>query len=151
MSRAFHYRPRRGVLLQEAVIALMLVVVMLVGVAQLVVATSGQQRAAQQRAWALRAAGNTMEQLMACPWDEATPERAAKMQIPPALEDWLPEATLNAAIAEDGGDVPAKRCTVRIDWRNAAGQRSDPVQLVAWRYRLAAPAESPAPTEEGQP
>ena len=134
---------RSGTILQEAVVAVALAAVVLAGVVQLVAITVRQRHISEQRAWAVREAANAMEQLMACPWDEVTPDRAAAIQLSESCSDVLPQARLKIEVASADDAEETRKIAIDLDWQNAAGHRGQPVRLVAWRY----PSESPSDSE----
>jgi type II secretory pathway pseudopilin PulG len=123
---------RRGFILQEALMATGLVAVVLVGVVHLMGAATQQRRAASHYARATREAANAMEQLIACAWDELAAEAAAIERRDSAAEQ-LPGGRIEVQIVDESPE-PGRRIRIRIDWQNTAGQRVQPVQLVAWRY-----------------
>jgi Tfp pilus assembly protein PilV len=132
---------RRGTIVQEAVVAVGLVTVIMVGVVQLVAAAAQQRRVSDQRAWALREASNAMEQMMAVPWEDVTTESAAKIRPSEFCRQVLPDPRLEIQVtsADDAND--GRKIVVQLDWQITAGKRGEPVQLTAWRYSMRTQAE----------
>ena len=105
------------------------------GVAQLVAINARQWIAAQQRATAVREAGNLMEEVFSRPWSDLSANTTLTLGLPDASGSVLPDARVNVAVQPEEATADALRIQIEIDWRNAAGQRSAPVRLCAWRYR----------------
>jgi len=133
IRRAHH--KRRGATIGEATIAIGLSVVVMGGVAQLVAVTSNQQRVSERRSTAVREIGNVMEDLMSRPWTDVTEEKVAVIEPSEWCRQTLPDARLGVDVKSEGEEDEIKRVSVQIDWQNAAGDRGEPVRLVAWRYR----------------
>lgn len=128
--------PRRGYTILEATIALGVLAVALVAVAQSVVLAAQQRRVTQRRQLARQAADNALERLFALPWKDLTPETAATTKLLAGVEDYLPGATLTVAVEEVAGPPQAKRVRVEVGWNDAAGAVASPVSLTAWRYKI---------------
>jgi Tfp pilus assembly protein PilV len=135
-------RNRRGGMLLEATVAMVILAAAMVAVTQLLATVVRQQQGAARQRVAAQEAANLMERLMARPWHDITTQTAANL----ALSDWsrqqLPDARLYIDVDElDEQSLVARRVQVEIDWRNQAGQRVQPVRIVAWRYLAAENAE----------
>ena len=124
---------REGFILHEVLIAILIVLAAMVGVAQLLALVAQQRRLAQQRTAAVREAGNLMEDLASRPWAEITVERLADVRLSDACQRRLPDATLHVEVHSE--DADSQRISIRIDWPTGAGLRGEPVRLVAWRFR----------------
>jgi hypothetical protein len=126
---------RRGYLLVELSMATMLLAVAMVLTVQLLGWTASERRAVERHERAVQEAANLMERLTALPWDRATPEAAAAVQLSPSSRQALPGCELTASVVSLGTDPPAKRIRVLIRWRNRSGVFEAPVRLTAWIYR----------------
>jgi hypothetical protein len=118
----------------EAIVALVIAMAVLATVGQLLALAGGQRRAALQRAAAVREAGNLMEEVLARPWAELTPDKLAQMPLSESCRQSLPGVRLQLEATAEGEPTAAQRISIRIDWQDTAGQRGEPVRLVAWRY-----------------
>ena len=107
----------------------------MVAVAMMLVAQLGhwsmRQRArSATRAAALELAANIMEQVQAQPWAEITPQWAAERQISPAMIRLLPGGKLSVT-TEPVDSLPyTKRVIVDVRWEHPEGFESRPVRLV---------------------
>jgi len=128
-------QPRHGSLVHEAVMGIALTLAVMAGVAQLVTLVALQRRTTEQRSLAALEAGNVMEQWMARPWAEVTPEQAANAALSEVCRRDLPEARLQVAVEPEGDADAVRRIRVQIDWLDNARHRGEPVRLVAWRHR----------------
>jgi hypothetical protein len=105
-------------------------------IAQLLVIASHQQREHGRRRVAVLETANLMERAVALSWEALSQERVEAFQLPPGAREQLPEARVQVNVVDEEGQPIRKRISIRLDWVNAAGQREQPVQLVAWKYRL---------------
>lgn len=143
-TRCLHGGRRRasdGATVVEAIVAMTVALAVLATVGQLLGLAIGQRRAATQRAVAVREAGNLMEELMAWPWAEITPDKLEQVPLSESCRQILPGARLQLKASAEGEPAAAQRISIRIDWQDTAGQRGEPVRLAAWRY----PDEEPKP------
>jgi hypothetical protein len=124
---------RGGATVPEAIVGMVIAIAVLAAVAQLLALASQQRRVAAQRAAAVRAAGNLMEDLMSRPWADVTAEELAAVALSESCQHNLPGGRLQVAVASED-ESTAKRIGIRIDWQNPSGQRGEPVRLTAWRY-----------------
>lgn len=133
MSILARNQRRKGFLLQEAMMALALVIAILAGLAQLLGMVAQQRRLARQQAVAMAEAGNLMEELASRSWSRIDAKQVASLGLSAECRRVLPDGQLHVDVVEEDQDT--KRISVRIDWRGAAGRRSVPVRLVGWSYR----------------
>jgi hypothetical protein len=123
---------RRGAIIQEAVTAVLITVLLLAAMSQVLARIVHQHRLVRERAAARRVAGNLMEVAMARPWSQLAP--ADSGIAPDDLADLLPGASCHVDVASDDDSDTVRRIQIRIDWP-ASGGRTRPVRLVAWRFR----------------
>ncbi len=123
--------PRRGAIVHEASVAVILAGAIIACVAQLLTFSAQQTRARTQRLTAVREAANLMEQLMARSWDDLTADHIAETRLSENCHSALPGSNLDVVLTDDEG---AKRVHLTITWQHASGNREAPVQLVAWKY-----------------
>jgi hypothetical protein len=105
----------------------------LAGLAQLLGTVAQERRLARQQTVALREATNLMEDLASRGWDEIRPQGLASLGLSEECRRVLPDGKLQVEVTPE--DQDAKRIRVQIDWRTPAGNRVEPVRLVAWKYR----------------
>ena len=103
--------------------------------AQVAALAARERRTIEQRTVAVWEAGNVMEELLSRRWADTAAEKLAALPLSETCRRILPDAQLRVDVVADGAASDCRRIAVRIDWRNAAGQRGVPVQLVAWKYR----------------
>lgn len=134
--------PRRpGFLLNEALVALMIVIALMAGAHQIVRAVDTQQRAALHRSVAQMEAVNLMEDLFSRAWEEIEKtEKPVQLELSERAQQVLPQPQITCEITADPQQNAARRIQLAIDWRLADGTRSPPVRLIAWRYREQEPS-----------
>ncbi len=130
-----------GLAVIEAIVGLVISLAVLATMAHLLALAASQRRVTEQRAVAVREAGNLMEQVMARPWTELASEKLGQLALSESCRQRLPDARLRVEATAEGEPASAQQIRIRIDWQDRAGQRVEPVQLVAWRYA----AEEPKP------
>ena len=74
-----------------------------------------------------------MDRIFSRTWEETTGEALADMSLSEAVRDLLPEGRLRIVVTTD--DDQTRQIVVEIDWLDRAGQRVDPVRLVAWKVK----------------
>jgi Tfp pilus assembly protein PilE len=126
---------RRGFLLTEMIVAAVLLMALTMLCVKYFSVTATQRKALDQRQTALLEAANIMERLSVRPWDELTSEKLAEISLSPDLKSALPEGELKIDLVDENTKPTAKRITVTIRWQDRSGQWTQPVRLVAWRYR----------------
>jgi hypothetical protein len=146
---------RRGFLLTEMIVATVLLMALTMLCVKYFSVTATQRMALDQRQTALHEAANIMERLSTKPWDDLTPEKLSEISLSPELKSALPEGELKINLVEqpsrllseteqssplpnNAGVTPASQCkriTITIRWQDRSGQWTQPVRLVAWRYR----------------
>jgi hypothetical protein len=126
---------RRGIVLLEMAVAGALLGTLLFVCLQLLAATAAQRRAAEQRQLALFELENAMERVAARPWAELTPETVVAPPLSPSLRDRLPAAELKVEVTPASPEPNAKRIAVSLRWQDRAGQFTEPVRIVTWRWK----------------
>lgn len=124
----------RGAMLFELLVATVVLGTALTISAQLSGLSHSQQRSAERRALALDEAANLLERIAALPADEVTAERFAEWQLSDSVEQTLRDARLTIDVNDEPGDLPSRRVSLEIRWRNRAGQNDAPVRLTSWVY-----------------
>jgi prepilin-type N-terminal cleavage/methylation domain-containing protein len=135
---------RRGFTLVETMVALAVLGVVLLLVAQLggLVLTERLRSSARQDA--LEAAANVLEAARACPWDDLTPAWAARQHLPESLAGRLTQGRLEVRVEPEASRPHTRRVTVEVRW-TFAGKPARPVQLVGLRSARSAPASGGKP------
>lgn len=125
-------RCRRGMLLQEAMMALAITVTILGIISRVTSLIARQREAAEQRALAVLELGNLMEGLRVQTWAEiAKPE--FRPELSPACRQQLSDAKLEWRLDPASGPRELHRIQLTLDWRQTPDRRSPAVTLVAWR------------------
>ena len=125
---------RRGSLLLEAAVAVVLLSIVFLAVAHLMAVAGRQRREIQWHSLATLEAANTLERIMIRPWDELTTDGLASLAMSQAAARRLPEPRLRVDVQPSEGPPPVKRIRVQVDWVNLADQRGEPVKLIAWKH-----------------
>ncbi len=125
---------RNGSMLLEVSLAIMVLLVALVAVAQLLAVAARQSHEMRWRTVATQEVANVMEQLMALPWDETTTERFSATALHPTTQTLLPDARLQVEVTDVMDPRAAKRIRVSLAYRNTAGLLVEPITLVAWKF-----------------
>lgn len=126
---------RRGFLLQETTMAILLVTAVMAATAQLLHGVTQQRRSEEYRALAVLETANVLEDLMARSWSELTAPDL-RHDLSPLCRSRLPDARLRLSVEPESA-ADTRRIRVVIDWQSPTGQRSRAVQLVAWRTNVA--------------
>lgn len=126
---------RRGTMLLEIAISVLLVGMLLAMSVQVFGWTARERRAADRRAAALVEAGNQLDQLTMVSWDELTDKSAEAVKLSDEATAILPDAKLEVLLKQSDKDTTSKQITVIIDWLGNHRQREGPVKLTAWVYK----------------
>lgn len=126
---------RRGIGVMELVVAVALLGTLLTVCLQLLAATAGQRRAADQRQLAVIEVGNIMERLASRPWTELTSEAVADQTISPSVVKRLPNAELKIEVTTPSAEPNAKRVVVSLRWQDDANQLVKPIKIATWRWK----------------
>ena len=125
-------RVHRGMMLQEAFMALVLTSTILGVIAQVTSLIARHRTGAEQRALAVLELGNLMEVLTVRDWQEM----ASSEFIPELSADCrrqLPKPKLAWRFSPAAGPRELHRLQLTLDWQLGPDRRSSPVTLVGWR------------------
>lgn len=126
---------RPGLGLVEMVVTVALLAVAMTATVQVVGWVALERRSVDRRERALGEARNLLERLAARPWDDLTPEAAARVRPSDASAHFLGKPTLTVTITP-ADDAPArKKLAVELRWPDRSGRPEAPVRLIAWVYR----------------
>lgn len=127
-------RRRKGSMLLEVSLAIALLTVGLVAVAQLLAVAARQRHETRWRAVATREVANVTEQVMALPWEQTTAAQFNAVSLHPTTKALLPDATLEIEVTDVTDPRRAKRLQISLAYRNTAGLPVEPISLVAWKF-----------------
>ncbi len=136
---------RRGFTLIETMVALGVLGVVLLLLAQLGGQVLLERRRNAARQEAVEAAANVLEAARACPWDELTPAWAARQRLPESLSRRLPGGRLQVRVEPEASRPNTRRVTVEVRWSHNDNRPAPPVQLVALRSARSGPAAGGKP------
>ena len=122
--------PRSGFTVMETVVALGVMTIAMMLVAQLGYWSLRQRVRTAARQVAIELAANTLESARARPWEDLTPEWAASQRIPQDLDDELTEGELLVRVEPEASQHLTQRVTVEVTWLLHEDIRSQPVRLV---------------------
>lgn len=126
-------RKRNGSLLLEVCLAVTLLAVALVSVAQLLALAARQSRETRWRSVATQEVANVTERVMALPWSKTTTDQLDAVSVPnTALE--LPDPTLAIEAIDVTEPRVGKQIRISLSYRNTAGLPVEPVTMVAWKF-----------------
>lgn len=125
---------RRGAVLMECVLAIGIILVAVVLLAQVMGLIAQQRRLAEQRRLAQEEVANRLERAALLPWSELTSEKIESLSWGQEVRSALPEARLSALV-RDEEQPAARRIDVQLVWKNRAGIEVEPVVLSMWRHR----------------
>ena len=132
---------RRGFSLVEAVVALAVLAIAAVLVAEFATWSLAERGRTDARLEALTAATNVLEEARAKPWDELTPEWAAARKLPAPVAARWSDCKLTVKVVAEADRPRVKRVTAEVAW-------TDPKRALA---PVALTALLAARTPEGKP
>lgn len=115
---------RRGFTVMETTLAIGILAVGLVLVAELVTWSLAERARLLRRQEAIEAAANIMEAARACPWEQLDADWAARQRLPESLAARLREGRVAVRVEREKHAPALKRLTVVIE-----GKNMPPVQL----------------------
>ena len=131
-----------GATLIECTVALLILSLAMLGLAQLVAASAAQRRLTVARAAALQEVANQAERVAALSWDQTAPEKLTRWETPANLAAAIPDADCRIHVTDEAGPAaqPASRLTARrihleVVWSDAAGRQQQPVGLTVWKFQ----------------
>ena len=126
-----HSGRRSGFTIMETVIALGMLSLAMVLVAQLGTWTLAERKRADERFAAIEGAANVLEAARARPWAELTPEWAAEQRLTDDLADRLRKAVLTVRVEPEPDRPRVKRVTVQLEWTHGDGAKARTAAAVA--------------------
>ena len=134
MTARSNRSPRRGSLLLEVAMAAALLMIAMALTVKVLGLVAIERRGSERRQRAIVEVGNLMERITAHPFEEVTPQLAARMTLSPAVRQSLPESELAIDVAgsEPGAGRTARRIAIRLRWRGPGGEWAAPVRLTTW-------------------
>lgn len=137
MTARSNRSPRRGSLLLEVAMAAALLMIAMALTVKVLGFVALERRASERRQLAIVEVGNLMERITAYPFEEVTPQLAARMTLSPAARQTLADSELAIEVAnsEAGAGRSARRIAIRLRWRGPGGDWVAPVRLTSWIER----------------
>jgi Tfp pilus assembly protein PilV len=129
---------RKATTLLECTVALLVLSVAMMGVAQLVVTASHQRRQSVARKLALQEIANQAERVAAMSWDEAAPDKLTRWEPSADLLAPLPDASCRVIVEDEAGPPAARRIRLEVVWSDPAGHEQQPVGVTLWKYQTEA-------------
>jgi type II secretory pathway pseudopilin PulG len=128
-KESLHAAARGGFTIIEVTLALGVLTVAMVLIAEVSVWSLREQSRSSARQTAEEVAANVLEEARACPWDELTPAWAAAQRLPEPLlqRDWR----LTVRVEPEKSLPEVKRVSVAVQWAASEGAPAAPVQLVS--------------------
>jgi Tfp pilus assembly protein PilV len=124
-------RARPGFTVIETMLAVGVLTVALVMVAQVAAWSLTQRERAAVRQEALEQAANVLEKARSLPWDQLTPEWAAAQKLPEALSQRLDQPVLAVRVQAIGAAPLTRKVTVEVRWKQSDTVPAPPVRLEA--------------------
>jgi prepilin-type N-terminal cleavage/methylation domain-containing protein len=136
---------RRAFTILEIMVALGMLSIAMVLVAQLAIWSTVERRRNVLRQEALEAAANVLETAQASSWEVLTPDWAAKQRLPDWLAGELPQGRLTVRVDTEATRPRSKRVTVEIGWLLDNAMPARPVVLVGLFSARSAPQAGERP------
>jgi hypothetical protein len=111
-------------------VALGILAVATVLVAEVGLRSLAERRWSSTRQDAVECAANVLESARALPWEDLTPEWAARQRLPEDLGERLPGGKLTVHVEPEANRPRTKRVTVELSWERTREGSAGPVQLV---------------------
>jgi len=134
LKRCNRIATRRGSILLETTVAIIILGAAMVAVAHTVAATAVQRQSAERQTLATQEAANLMERIYVLSVDEITAEKVSELRLSPSCHDRLPDAKLDITVESATQEPLSKKIGIQIEWTGHGGIRSQPVRLTAWKY-----------------
>jgi prepilin-type N-terminal cleavage/methylation domain-containing protein len=136
---------RHGFTLLETMVALGILGVVLLVLAQLAYLLLCERQRDAARQEAVEEAANVLEAARACSWEDLTPAWAARQRLPGPLAGRLRDGRLEVRVEPEASRPQTRRVTVEVRWSLEDGKPARPVQLVTLRSARSAPATGGKP------
>jgi prepilin-type N-terminal cleavage/methylation domain-containing protein len=136
---------RRGFTITETMVALGILGVVLLLLAQLAILVLRERQRSEAHQDALEAAANVLEAARACPWDDLTPAWAARQRLPEPVAGRLPDGRLEVRVEPEQSRPHTRRVTVEVRWSLGDDRPAQSVSLVGLRSARSAPATGGQP------
>ena len=133
-------RSRRGAFLVEVTVAALILTMACAVLVQMLFLAARQERAAEARQVAWRAAANQLELLAAKNWEELPAAEAKTEPAPPEVRQLLPTAELRTRVTSHEDDF-VREVRVEIVWQAKSGAEVQPISLAVWKHRPAVEAQ----------
>lgn len=130
----FH-KTRNAMTVLEVMLALAVLSLAFVLLAQFLTASAQQRRVSERRRIALQEVANSLERVAALPWDEVTSEKLAAWKPSSAASTVLSQAQMRSIVATEPGPPEVKRVRIEVAWTDASGQLVEPIGLTTFVYR----------------
>lgn len=125
---------RHGSTLIEVSIAAGLVAVAMIAVAQLLAVAARQDRSIEHRQLAAQEAANSLELVLARPWNELNSEWLQSLSLSPQSERLLPDGKLVCELETLAEEPAVKKVVTTVTWKATAHERNQ-LKLCAWRFQ----------------
>jgi len=125
---------RHGSTLLEVSIAAGLVAVAMIAVAQLLAVAARQDRSIEQRQLAAQEAANSLELVLARPWNDLNAEWLQGLSLSPQAQRLLPDGQLVCELETPGEEPAVKKVVATVTWK-ATGHDRHQLKLCAWRFQ----------------
>jgi type II secretory pathway pseudopilin PulG len=123
---------RTGFTVLEVSLALSILLAAAILLTQFLVASSRQQKLADQRRLALEELSTRLERMQAARWDEVDAATMEAQEFRPDVKARLPGVKLKANISDEPGPAGGKRVHLTINWEERGGPIS--LELTGWKY-----------------
>jgi Tfp pilus assembly protein PilV len=125
---------RHGSTLIEVSIAAGLVAVAMIAVAQLIAVAARQDRSIEQRQLAAQEAANSLELVLARPWNEVNSEWLQSLTLSPESQRILPDGKLVCELQTLAEEPAVKKVVATVSWNATAHERKQ-LKLCTWRFQ----------------
>ena len=125
---------RHGSTLIEVSIAAGLVAVAMIAVAQLIAVAARQDRSIEQRQLAAQEAANSLELVLARPWNDLNSEWLQSLTLTPESQRMLPNGRLVCEFETLAEEPNVKKVVATVTWNATVHERKQ-LKLFAWRFQ----------------
>jgi prepilin-type N-terminal cleavage/methylation domain-containing protein len=136
---------RRGFTILESMVALGILAVAMLLVAQVGYFALCERQGSAARQEALETAANILEAARGLAWEELTPAWAGRQKLPEHVAGRLRNGKLEVRVEPEASQPRMRRVTVEIRWSPEDDKPVRTVRLVALRSARAAPAAGESP------